>query len=125
MGRFLLAILVAAALLTNATVRRYIQPYAHFALDPVYEWSTHDRVKEIARMIQTEVSSGRETPTGRTFGAFLEQRYPADEHPELDPWGEPYMLRSDHGALVVVSAGRDQEPDTPDDILSAPVTAQQ
>lgn len=124
MGRFLLAILVAAALLTNGTVRGYIQPYAHFALDPVYEWSARDQVKEIARLIQADASLGREVPSARTFGAFLAQQYPGDEHADLDAWGTPYYLRREGDALRVGSAGRDLAPDTDDDILSAPVTGQ-
>ena len=125
MGRFLLAILVVVALLTNGSVRAHVQPYAHFVLDPVYEWSAHSQVKEIARLVQTDAATGREVPNERTFTAFLEHEYPDDEHPDQDPWGTPYFLRRDGESLVIGSAGRDREPDTGDDIVSAPVSGQQ
>ncbi|HEX2095610.1 MAG TPA: hypothetical protein VHG28_24650 [Longimicrobiaceae bacterium] len=119
MGRFLLVVLIAALALANPTVRSYLQPYLKFVFDPVYEWSARSRVQEIARIIEAERTAGRPLPTPRTFGGFLEERFPGGNG-ALDPWGVPYYLRRERGSLVVGSAGRDRKPGTEDDIL-APV----
>lgn len=118
MGRVLLVLLLAAAALASPAVRGRVKPYVQPALDPVYEWSTRSRVKEIARMIQTDRAAGRSTPTPKNFAEFLRRRYPGDGG-ATDPWGVPYYLvKGRTGTTAVGSAGADGVRGTADDILA-------
>jgi hypothetical protein len=115
MGRVLLVLVIAAAALASPSVRAGVVPYVQPALDPVYEWSTHSKVSEIARMLATERASGRSVPEPRAFTGFLDKRYPGGG--SVDPWGTPYYLKTERrGGTWVGSAGRDATPGTPDDI---------
>lgn len=117
MGRVLLVLLLAAAALASPDVRGRVKPYVQPALDPVYEWSTRSRVKEIARMIQTDRAAGRSTPTPKNFPQFLERRYPG-EGGVTDPWGTPYYLLKQRAGTSVGSAGADGVRGTADDIVA-------
>jgi hypothetical protein len=114
---FLLLILALAAAV-NPDLRARVQPYVQPALDPVYEWSVRSRVAEISRSLAADLSGGRAVPDQRGFSAYLESSYPGVEA-ALDPWGTPYYLQKEIVGVRVVSAGRDRERGTEDDILSS------
>lgn len=115
MGRVLLALVIGVALLATPQVRAWLAPRAQPLFDPVYEWSANSEVKEIARRIEIRRSTGKPLPTTRTWARFLETEISGDD-PTLDPWGTPYYLRRERGALVVGSAGRDRRAGTEDDV---------
>lgn len=118
MGRLFLVLIVASFIIAiNPTLRSMAQPYVQPALDPLYEWTARNDVKEYYRELEAMHGSGRALPTKETFTDFLLRRY-STESSTLDPWGNPYFLRVRRNAYVVGSAGRDQEPGTTDDVLS-------
>jgi hypothetical protein len=121
MGRIIWALLIGGALLATPQVREWLAPRAQPLLNPVYEWSAHSRVKEIARLLETRRSAAKPLPTTRTFSAFLKEEF-VREDATLDPWGTPLYLRKQRGALVVGSAGRDGEAATADDITASVAT---
>lgn len=126
MGRLpILLLLVCVAAVINPAVRAQAEPYAkpHVdrALSPFYEWSVRHRLGEIARALQAKASRGEPLPTTAEFASFL-QSYYRDAKAHLDPWGEPFYLRAERGAIRAVSAGRDNIPDSEDDVSSQRIT---
>ena len=117
MGRVLLVLLLAAAALASPAVRARLAPYAKPALDPVYEWSARSKVREIARMVQSERSVGRAVPSPKTFPEFVARRYPGEGG--TDPWGVPFYLKQQRAGMLVGSAGRDGVRGTADDIVES------
>ncbi len=120
MGRFLLLILVAVLALASPVVRSRLQPYLRPALDPVYEWSARSKVRELARLIESDRTAGKPSPKPREFSAFIRRHY-GDEGAGVDPWGVPFYLKRNRGTLVVASAGRDGTRGTADDIRETAV----
>ena len=121
MGRLLLLLLVVAFVVAiNPSLRAKAAPYVQPALDPLYAWSAKGKVQDIAQALEGERTAGRAVPGPREFEDFLRRHYvEADAH--LDPWGTPYFLKRERGAVRVGSAGTDRRPHTADDLLSPPV----
>lgn len=126
MGRLpILLLLLCIAAVINPAVRAQAEPYAkpHVdrALSPFYEWSVRHRLGEIGRALQAKAARGEGLPTTAGFELFL-QSYYRDGKAHLDPWGAPFYLRAERGAVRAVSAGRDNIPDTADDVFSQRIT---
>lgn len=118
MGRLFLALIVASFIVAiNPTLRSMAQPYFQPVLDPLYEWTARNDVKEYIQELSALESTGRPLPTKDTFTEFLLRRY-STESSTLDPWGTPYFLNVKRNTYVVGSAGRDMERGTADDVLS-------
>ncbi len=121
--RILLAILVLIAVAIYVpSVRSRIAPKVQtVVLDPLYEWNTKNRVKSIRRLIEEERTTGGKTPAPAALGAFIRRHQPGEDSAN-DPWGNPYYLQPvDRRNVQVVSAGRDGQVNTVDDIRSEPI----
>jgi hypothetical protein len=112
-----LLLLVLLFILLIPPVRTRARPYMQPVLDPVYEWSAKNRVKGLVRLVQEEEILGRRIPTPAEFPRFVDQR-DMQQDASKDPWGTTYYLRVLRRGYYVGSAGRDQLPGTPDDIVS-------
>ena len=116
----MLRLLVFCGLLTafaSPSARAYVRPYLDPILDPTYEWSVRSRVSEIARKIEAEHAAGRSVPEVGSIEAFVSRHY-RQKDGALDPWGLPFHLTRTSEGLRVVSAGRDHQIGTADDVLS-------
>ena len=122
----MLRLLIIAGLLfgvANPTARAWVRPHLDPILDPTYEWSVRSRVSEIARKIETEREANRYVPAPGEISDFMRRHYfQKDGH--LDPWGIPFHLVQSSEGPRVVSAGRDRQLGTPDDVLSPPLARQ-
>lgn len=113
-------LLLLAALLVVAIsppLRTRAEPHVRFALNPIYEWSTRNRVSELYKELESEKSLGRSLPTARNFIRFMEERDPGGGG-IMDPWGNPYYLDVTRKTYRVGSNGQDGVQGTPDDIVS-------
>lgn len=116
MGRLLLVLLVlAGSVAINPKLRAHAQPYVQPALDPVFEWSTRSRLREIGRMMEADRAISRSAPSERDFPQYLRQQFSAGEG-HLDSWGTPFYLQNGRQSRTVGSAGRDRTPRTADDL---------
>lgn len=124
MGKFfLLACVFGGAALFNPTIRGHLQPHVQFAFDPIYTWSTNGRIGEITRIIEAHAAQGRPVPrTQDELTRLIAQEFSWQDS-ALDSWGTPFFLKRERFAIRVVSAGRDREPGTGDDLLGKPVAA--
>jgi hypothetical protein len=118
MGR-LAVILVIFAVVVNPDFQKRAEPFADWALGPVYGKLTRSRVAEIARAIDAQRSE-EGTPTTGTLGVFLAEHY-GRRDAALDSWGTPYFYARDMWTVRVASAGPDRTPYTADDIASPPL----
>ena len=116
---FSLLLLVVGAVVLVPSLRARAVPHVQPAIDPFYEWSARNRVKEIVGVLRQQTTLGRQLPSSRDLPAFLES-HDTRQGAGTDPWGTPFFLRSTRTTFMVASAGRDRTPNTPDDILSAP-----
>jgi hypothetical protein len=116
----LLLILILTVLLVRP-IRERARPYIQPALDPVYEWSARNRVHTLLNLMREEETLGHALPTPDRFAQFIEFR-DFQKDASKDPWGNPYYLRLQRRGYFVGSAGRDQVPNTPDDIVSETVS---
>lgn len=113
-----LLLVVGAVVLVPALRARAI-PHVQPVIDPFYEWSARNRVKEIVGLLHQEATLGRPIPASRDLPVFLE-RHDYKKDAGNDPWGTPFYIRSTRTSYTVGSAGRDRSVNTTDDILSAP-----
>lgn len=116
---FLVLVIALAVVVLVPPVREKVRPKMQFAFDPLYEWSAKTRVNEIRGLVKRADSSGQPVPTGPAFGDFV-RSYDTTEGADMDPWGVQYFLVVSGGTFQVGSAGRDKQPGTADDILTAP-----
>ena len=115
-----LIILLMLTVLLVPPIRTRARPYMQPALDPVYEWSARNRVKNLLNLLQEQEILGKGLPAPRDFSHFVEQR-DFQKDASLDPWGQPYYLRMTRRSYSVGSSGRDQVMNTADDIVSLSV----
>lgn len=116
---FSLLLLVVGAVVLVPSLRTRAIPHVQPAIDPFYEWSARNRVKEIVTLLQRETTLGRPIPDSRDLPGFL-ARHDYKKDAGNDPWGTPFYIRSTRASYTVGSAGRDRSVNTTDDILSAP-----
>ena len=117
-GKLLMLLLVlAVAVIVVKPLREQARPHVQFAIDPVYEWSTRNRVNDIKNLIKAQDQLGRAIPTQRELAAFLD-REDVQRNGAVDPWGTPYYLVRTRAGFRVGSAGRDRARNTADDIVS-------
>lgn len=119
MFRLLLVGLLLTAV-ASPTVREWMRPHLAPILDPAFEWSVRSRVSEIGRKIEAEIAAGRPVPEVGSIAKFVRRNY-TQKDSELDPWGTPFHLVRTAQGLRVVSAGRDGELHTADDVYSPPL----
>lgn len=117
---WILIFLIAAVVFVQPLRERAL-PHVEFALNPIYEWQTKNRVNSISRELVRARAEGTKFPRPREFQAFLTEREGAEA--ALDPWGEPYFLFRDRRSFRVSSAGPDRLANTEDDIHSTPAVA--
>lgn len=119
MSRIVLLVLVAILIVVVwRPARETVQPHVQFAFDPVYEWSTRNKVKELTGDLRQQVILGRTLPRPAEYAAFVEGS--RGDGSSNDPWGTPYYLLLERRTFQVGSAGPDRQPGTPDDILGEP-----
>ena len=109
-------ILLVAAVVFVPSLRERALPRVEFALNPIYEWQTKNRVNAISRELVRARGEGTRFPRPRDFQAFLTEREGAEA--AVDPWGEPYFLYREGKNYRVSSAGADRSANTEDDIQS-------
>lgn len=115
---FWLPLLVVAAVVLVKPLRERASGHLEPALNPVYEWSTRNRVKDLQRLTAREISVAGELPRPRDFHTFISKLEGAKS--AVDSWGQPYYLTVSRRTYQVGSSGRDRVRGTPDDILSEP-----
>jgi hypothetical protein len=110
----LVLLVLVLGVLVTPSLRERATPHVQFALDPVYEWSARNDLKEMQRFIDRS----RVLPQPREFPAFVErERGPGSSQ---DPWGNPYYVRIDRETYRLGSAGRDGVVGTARDIVTDP-----
>jgi hypothetical protein len=116
----LLALLAVAAVVMVPSLREKVWPKVQPALNPLYEWSAKNRVNEIRDLVKRADAIGHTVPAdGPGFAAFVD-REDMQQNAADDPWGTPYYIVATGTTFQIGSAGRDRQPGTADDILSAP-----
>ena len=114
----LLILLVVAAIVMVPAARDRVRPRLQPALDPVYDWSTRNRVKTLVELVRDQETLGNPIPRPSQFSRFVEAR-DATRDGSLDAWGTPFYLHvTRRGAYTVGSAGRDRLVGTGDDIIA-------
>jgi hypothetical protein len=108
----LVLLVLVLGVLVTPSLRERATPHVQFALDPVYEWSARNDLKEMQRFIDRT----RVLPQPREFSAYVERE--RGRGSSLDPWGNPYYLRVDREAYRLGSAGRDGVVGTERDIVT-------
>jgi hypothetical protein len=117
MRRILLFLLLAiVVVLVSRPLRAKVQPHVQFAIDPIYSWSARNRVTELEKLLEQQKSTGRPLPAPRDFLRFIAAEDPSGGG--VDPWGNPYYLRSTRTSFQVGSPGKNGVPNDMDDILS-------
>lgn len=116
MRLFWILILLVGAVVFVPSLRERVLPHVEFALNPIYEWQTKNRVNAITRELVRARAEGTKFPRPRDFQAFLAER--EGDEAAVDPWGEPYFLYREGKTYRVSSAGADRYANTEDDIQS-------
>ena len=114
---FLVLLGLLLVVVISPPLRARAEPHVRPALNPIYEWSTRNRVTELYKDLESEKSLGRSLPTPRNFIKFMQERDPGGGG-IMDPWGNAYFLEATRKTYRVGSAGRDGLPGTLDDIYS-------
>jgi hypothetical protein len=115
---FLLILCLIAAVVLVPSLRERARPHMQPVLDPMYEWSAKNRVKEIANLVKRADAMGRNLPAPGDFPGFVENE-DTRANASIDPWGSQYYVVTSGSAFRVGSPGRDRVVNTTDDILSA------
>ena len=113
---FWILLLVVAAVVLVKPLRERASPYMEPALNPVYEWSTRNRVKDLQRLTAREISVTGDLPRPRDFQSFISKLEGGKS--AVDSWGQPYYLTVGRRTYQVGSSGRDRVRGTADDIVS-------
>jgi hypothetical protein len=115
---FWLILIAIAVVVLVPSVREKVWPKLTPALNPLYEWSARNRVDEISLEVKRADATGRTVPGGDAFPAFLDADA-MQEHASIDPWGNPYYIVFGNNSFQIGCNGKDGQPGTEDDILSA------
>ncbi len=83
---------------------------------PVAEWSTKQRMREVAEDVVDEERTTGQLPDRRNWRQWLDYRYTM-EQTKTDAWGTMYDLRVFPDSIAIVSYGPDKHRGTPDDIM--------
>jgi len=113
---FLLLLAALVVVLVSRPLREKAQPHVQFAIDPIYGWSAKNRVGELEKLLEQQVSAGRTIPSPRDFMGFIAREDPSGGG--VDPWGTPYYMISTRTTFQVGSAGANRQAGDADDILS-------
>lgn len=90
-------------------------PVGESIANPVRNFQAKNQAAFFLRILNDDVTEGRQLPDPRRFGEWMLQRTPREEH--LDPWGNPYwMRRSGRSTVTIGSNGADGVRDTDDDV---------
>ncbi len=84
------------------------------AVNPYRELEAQSTIGKVVREMVRDRNSGFNRPDGEELEAYMARKLPDESF--TDPWGIPYVLRSDRDSVAVVSAGPDMVYDTEDDI---------
>jgi hypothetical protein len=115
-GKLLLWLIigVVAGFVTPQT-RPFMLEKAEPLLVPIHEYSTSKEIERIGAELLSYQRTYYRLPTGPTdFGDWLNRRFV--EQATRDSWGTPYSLSVLPDSYTVVSAGRDRELGTADDL---------
>jgi len=116
---FLVLLIAVAAVVMVPSLRAKAWPRVQPALNPLYEWSAKNRVNEIKDLVKRADAQGHTVPGGAAFAQFVDNE-DLQQNASQDPWGNAYYIVFSGSTFQVGSAGKDREPGTADDILSAP-----
>lgn len=89
-------------------------PRGEALIRPARREAAKKQIRSVLRVLDTDMETGRDLPTERTFQAWMRQRMP--ELSGRDPWGNPYWLEGRPPHLVIGSSGPDGVRGTDDDI---------
>lgn len=90
-------------------------PVGERIANPVRSFKAKNQAAFFLRILNDDLTEGRQLPDPRRFGEWMRLRTPHEEH--ADPWGNPYWLkRQGRSTWIVGSNGADGLPDTADDV---------
>ncbi len=112
-------VLAVAVVVMVPPVRARVWPKVQPAFNPLYEWNAKNQVNELRDMVKRADATGRTVPTDERFSAFVNSEAMTQDA-SVDPWGTPYYISLNGNTFQVGSAGKDLQPGSADDILSAP-----
>jgi len=112
-------VLAVVAVVLVPSLRARVWPKVQPAFNPLYEWNAKNEVHELRDMVKRADATGRTVPTDERFSAFVNSEA-MQQDASVDPWGTPFYISINGNTFQVGSAGRDLQPGTPDDIVSAP-----
>lgn len=112
-------VLLVAAVVFIKPLRERVRPEFELALNPLYEWTVRNEVKDLQRLVAREQATSGTIPKASEFQRFIESREGADA--ALDSWGEPYYLTLTRRTYAIGSSGPDRERNTADDIRTEPL----
>lgn len=112
-------VIAAAVVLLVPPVRERVWPKLQPAFDPLYEWNAKNEVNGLRDVVKRADATGRTIPTDERFSAFVNSEA-MEQNASNDSWGTPFYITVSGNTFQVGSAGRDRQPGTADDILSAP-----
>jgi hypothetical protein len=117
MSKFILfLLLVVAAIVMVPAARERVRPKLQPALDPVYAWSTRNRISALVELVREQEMLGQPIPKPAEFSRFVENR-DVTRDGSVDAWGTPFYLHvTRRGLYTVGSAGKDRIVGTGDDI---------
>ncbi|MBB4634305.1 hypothetical protein [Longimicrobium terrae] len=111
-------VLLVAAVVFVKPLRERVRPEVEIALNPLYNWTVRNEVKDIQRLVAREQATTGTIPKPSEFERFIDSREGAGA--SLDSWGEPYFLTLTRRTYTIASAGPDRERNTADDIRTEP-----
>ena len=112
-------VLAVAVVVLVPSLRAKVWPKVQPAFDPLYEWNAKNEVHGLRDMVKRADATGRTVPTDERFSSFVNSEA-MQEDASIDPWGTPFYITVSGNTFQVGSAGKDREPGTADDIVSAP-----
>jgi hypothetical protein len=112
-------VIAVAVVVLVPPVRERVWPKLQPAFNPLYEWNAKNEVNGLRDVVKRADATGRTVPTDERFGAFVNSEAMVQDA-SIDPWGTPFYISLSGSTFQVGSAGRDRQPGTADDILSAP-----
>src|SRR4051812_20733002 len=115
---FWLIVIAIAVVVLVPPVREKVWPKLSPAFNPLYEWSARNRVDEISMEVKRADATGRTVPGGDKFPAFIDSDA-MQQDASIDPWGNPYYIVFGNNSFQIGSNGKDGQPGTEDDIISA------
>jgi hypothetical protein len=115
---FWLIVIAIAVVVLVPPVREKVWPKLAPALNPLYEWNARNRVDEISRQVSRADATGKTVPAGDAFPKFIDSDAMQD-NASIDPWGNPYYITFQGKSFQIGCSGKDGQPGTDDDIVSA------